>query len=193
MTRLRLAAAGAIAGAVTLLSSGAAQALYPDCGIALSLTSSTVTGGESFSFTADAGDGDCDWTVTYGGRTKTGSGTTISGTFDTAEVSKQKTSTIKAACTHELSAAPSATESTSTQVTPAFYATGSSATLQAATRTCPVSAIVTLLPVGAGPADADGVLPDTGGSNLWILVVGGALVAGGAGVTYAARRRGTSH
>ncbi len=56
MFKLRLAAAAAIACAVTLLSSGA-QA-YPDCGVdRLNLNNSTLVGGDSFSFTADAGDG----------------------------------------------------------------------------------------------------------------------------------------
>lgn len=190
MRKFRLGAAAAIACAVTLLISGAAQAAYPDCGIALSLNNSTVVGGESFSFKADSGGIDCDWTVTYAGKTKTGSGTSISGSFSTKEVSKKTTTTITASCEHEVADALSRS-TTSADVTPAFYSTGSSETIQAATRTCPVSAHVTLLPTGTAPAheEDDGVLPNTGGANFWILVLGGALVVGGAGITFASRRR----
>jgi LPXTG-motif cell wall-anchored protein len=188
MFKLRLAAAAAIACAVTLLSSGA-QA-YPDCGISLTLNDSTLVGGKSFSFTADAGEVDCDWTVTYRGKTKTGSGTSISGSYDTPVVSKKTTSKITASCEHVVDGA-SAPATSSSSVTPAFYSGQSSANLAAATAVCPVSANVTLLPKGGlgDGAEDDGALPDTGGSNLWILVLGGALVVAGGGVTYAARRR----
>lgn len=188
MFKLRLVAAAAIACAVTLLSSGA-QA-YPDCGISLSLNDSTVVGGKSFSFTADAGEVECDWTVTYRGKTKTGSGTSISGSYSTPVVSKKTTSKIVASCEHELTDAAASSASAST-VTPAFYSAEASAVLPAATAICPVSATVTLLPKGgvADDGEDDGALPDTGGSNLWILVLGGGLILVGGGVTYAARRR----
>ncbi|MEV7398565.1 LPXTG cell wall anchor domain-containing protein [Aeromicrobium sp. NPDC092404] len=188
MFKLRLVAAAAIACAVTLLSSGA-QA-YPDCGISLTLNDSTLVGGKSFSFTADAGEVDCDWTVTYRGKTKTGSGTSISGSYSTPVVSKKTTTKITAACEHEISDASASSASAST-VTPAFYSAERSAVLPAATTVCPVSANVTLLPEGVAPDDAedDGALPDTGGSNIWLLVLGGALVVVGGSVTYVARRR----
>ena len=191
MFKLRLAAAAAIACAMTLLSSGA-QA-YPDCGISLTLNDSTLVGGKTFSFTADAGDVDCDWTVTYRGKTKTGSGTSISGSYSTPVVSKKTTTKITASCEHELEDSSAAASSASAStVTPAFYSAQSSAVLPAATAVCPVSATVTLLPVGVAD-EGENALPDTGGSKLWLLAVGGALVVGGAGVTYAARRRHSSH
>lgn len=192
MFKLRLVAAAAIACAVTLLSSGA-QA-YPDCGVSLTLNDSTVVGGKSFTFSADAGEENCDWAVTYRGKTKTGSGTSISGSFSTPEVSKKSTSTLSASCTHDISddVASSAPASSASTVTPAVYSPQSASTLAQAPviRTCEVKAKVTLLPKG-GVADegADDGLPDTGGSNLWILVLGGALVVAGGGITYAARRR----
>jgi LPXTG-motif cell wall-anchored protein len=191
MFKLRLVAAAAIACAVTLLSSGA-QA-YPDCGITLKLNDATLVGGNSFSFKADAGEVDCNWTVTYRGKTKTGSGTSISGSYSTPVVTKKTTNKITASCEHELvesSSAPAADSASS--VTPAFYSAQSSAAVPAVTRVCPISATVTLLPKG-GVDDGNGSLPNTGGSNLWLLVLGGALVVGGGGVTYAARRRHSSH
>lgn len=189
MFKLRLAAAAAIACAVTLLSSGA-QA-YPDCAITLTLSDSTVVGGKSFDFSADAGEDNCDWRVTYRDKVKNGSGSSISGSYSTPVVSKKTTSKIVAECAQDDSPV-SVTPSRDSAAVPAFYSTQSSRTVAAATpATCTVSVNVTLLPKGASVGDADdnGVLPNTGGSNLWILVLGGALVAGGAGVTYAARRR----
>ncbi len=192
MFKFRLAAAAAIACAVTLLSSGA-QA-YPDCGIDLDLdiNNSTLVGGKSFSYTADSGDEICDWAVTYRGDSQEESGTTsISGSFSTPVVTKKTVNKITASCTHVISdeaAAPA--DSGSNVVTPAIYSAQPSAVAQApVTATCSVSANVTLLPKGGADNNDDGALPDTGGSNLWILVLGGALVVAGGGITYAARRR----
>lgn len=190
MFKLRLVAAAAIACVFTLLSSGVAQA-YPDCGISLTLNNSSVVGGKSFKFTADAGDVDCDWTVTYRGKTKTGSGTSISGSFSTAEVSKKSTSKIVASCEHDGQAAALSSD-VSSDVTPAFYSADNAAAVQNVATTCSVSAIVTLLPEGGVAGEGDNALPDTGGSNLWLLLVGGALVVVGGGVTYAARRRNSA-
>ncbi len=111
-------------------------------------------------------------------------------------MTKKTINKITATCTHEISrrksAAPAA--SRSNVVTPAFYSAQPSAVVQAAvTATCPVSANVTLLPKGVASTTTMTALPDTGGSNLWILVLGGALVVAGGGVTYAARRRHSSH
>lgn len=198
MFKIRLAAAGAFAGAMTLLVSGAAQGVvYPDCGIPLTLTGATVTGGESFKFTASAGDTDCDWTVTYKSQSKSGSGTSISGTFSTDVVSKKSTDRIVATCVREVPGTASGpAPTTSTEVTEALFTTGPSAALQAATASCPVTANVTLLPQGLAPeddTDDNGVLPDTGGSSFWVLLVGVGLVLTGGGLTYATRRRGASH
>jgi len=190
MIKIRLIAAAFIACAMTLLASGA-QA-YPDCGVSLSLSSSTLVGGKSFSFKADAGDIDCvPWSVTYRGKTKTGSGHTLSGSYSTPVVTKKTTTKITGKCTHvisDASASAPANESSS-DVTPAFYAASAGVAAAAETRTCPVSATVTLLPKGGVANEDDGVLPNTGGSNLWLLVLGGVLVLGGGGVAYASRRR----
>ena len=187
MKKFRLIAAASMAAVVTLLSSGAAQA-YPDCGINLTLTTTTLVGGKSFGFKADAGAVDCAWQVDYRGQTKLGNGTSFSGSFATPKVSKKTTTTITATYTFDdakVSAAPAASV-----VTSAFYSTGSASNIQAAQRTCPVSVDVTLLPKGA---DSGASLPNTGGSNLSLLLLGGGLLLVGGGVTYLARRRSSSH
>ena len=188
MKNLRLVAAAAMAGVVMLLASGAAQA-YSDCGINLQLNDSTLVGGGNFKFTADAGAVDCAWVVTYRGQAKNGNGTSFSGSFGTPVVTKKTTSDITAACTWDDEKIASTGKST---VAPAFYSTAPATNLQAVVRTCSVKATVTLLPKGGSADDGDS-LPNTGGSNLSLILLGGALLLVGGGLTYAARRRSSSN
>lgn len=189
MKKFRLVAAATIAGVVTLLSSGVAQA-YPDCGIDLQLNDATLVGGGSFNFTADAGAVDCAWVVTYRGKTKSGDGTSFSGSFSTPVVTKKTTSTIKADCTWD-DGAVSSSSAAASSVSPAFYSTAPASNVQAIVRTCSTTATVTLLPKGG--SDDGSSLPNTGGSNLSLLLLGGGLLLAGGGVTYVARRRRSSH
>lgn len=166
MKTLRLAAAAAIAGAVTLLSSGVAQA-YPDCEVTIDVSAATLVGGKTFEFVADAGASDGTFVVSYpraaGTTTRTDSGSSISGSFKTKVVTKKSSSPITVSFTSE-------------------------------TQECDASATITVLPRGGdvGGQD-DSALPDTGGSNLYLLIIGGALVVAGGGLTYAARRRRSTH
>jgi LPXTG-motif cell wall-anchored protein len=196
MIKLRLVAAAAIAAAATLLSSGAAQA-YPDIpNVTLTVSDATLIGGNTFDYTASA-DVECEWTITYseavnGSATQTGNGTSQSGSYDTKVVKSKFKSPIKATCKYDDNVpAASAKVVTSNDVTPAFYSTADSApTLQAALQTASASATITLLPQGVeDEGDEDGALPNTGGSNVWLLALGGALVVAGGSVTYVARRR----
>ena len=175
--KFRLIAAAVIAGAATLLSSGAANAGYPVPPITITIDDNILVGGNTFHYTADAGDVECDWTITYDeGRApgvdavQTGSGTSISGSYKTKVVSKKFKSPITAECQYE---------------------TGEGEVSASAVATASASATITLLPKGSG--DDGGALPDTGGSNLSLILLGGGLVLVGGGVTYMARRRQSSH
>lgn len=194
--KIRLIAAAVIAGAATLLSAGSASAGYPEPSITITIDDNILVGGNVFSYTADSGSVECDWTITYNeGRApgepavQTGSGTSHSGSYDTKVVSKIFKSKITAVCEYDDGQTASAEVATTA---PAFYSTGSGAsTLQAAIQEASASATVTLLPLGS---DGDeGELPDTGGSNLSLILLGGGLVLVGGGVTYMARRRQSSH
>ncbi len=75
-------------------------------------------------------------------------------------------------------------------------ATASTASLPAVSTACGTGCVtnsntIILLPVGsAGDGNSSGILPTTGAEiGLWLLVIGGLLVVGGAGVAIAARRR----
>ena len=197
MMKIRLIAAAVIAGTATLFSAGTAHAGYADPPITITVDDAILVGGNTFSYVADAGSVECDWTITYSdGRApgepavQTGSGTSLSGTYDTKVVSKTFKSPITAVCEYDDGQTASATTGSTA---PAFYSTGSGAsTLQTAIQEASASAIVTLLPEGGNGGDG-GALPDTGGSNLSLILLGGGLVLVGGGVTYMARRRQSSH
>lgn len=197
MTKFRLIAAAAIAGALTVLSSGAALASnYPEPPIVITIDDDDIIGGTSFSYEVTSGTVECNtWKVTYDdGRAagepavQTGSGTSISGTYKTKVVSKVFRSPIKVVCTYEDGNVSSTDEGSTAS---AFFSTADgSSTVQAATATASASATITLRPKGSGDGSA---LPDTGGSNLSLFLLAGGLVLVGGGVTYMARRRQSSH
>ncbi|MGA8986786.1 LPXTG cell wall anchor domain-containing protein [Aeromicrobium sp.] len=199
MFKLRLVAAAAIAAAATFMTAGAAQA-YPDPSITITVSDATLVGGKVFDFKASASV-DCLWTANYDGTapgtspTQTGTGKSISGSYKTKVVPKKLDTTLTVECKYDDAVAPAVARVTSsTAVTSAFYSTSPSTSLQAALQTASASATVTLLPTGgADEGNDDGALPDTGGSNLSWLVIGGVLVVVGGGVAYAARRRHVSH
>ncbi len=126
----------------------------------ITINDGRVVGGTDYEFTAEAGGVSCDFTVTYLGESVTGSGSSFSGSFATPVVDQERDDTVTVECVYDGGEAQAA-------------------------------ATVTLLPVGGEvtPAVANGALPDAGGSNLWILLVGGALVLIGGGTFVVARRR----
>lgn len=175
MKKLRLAAVAAIMGAAALFAGAPAQAsAYPDVVVVLT-ADSPVIGGKTvnFSVTTTAGTIECDWTVTWSDgvasgendtRTSSGRPTSFSGSFESKVVSSSTPTTMTATCVYD--------------------------DAQIAQNATPDSVTVVLLPRGGDDDDDDnGALPDTGGSNLAWLFIGGALVLAGGGVTYAARRR----
>lgn len=180
MMKFRLIAAAAIAGALTVLSSGTAHANYPDPPLVITIDDADIIGGTTFKYKVTSGSVDCDFTVTYAdGRaagvpaTQTGSGTSISGSYKTKVVKSVFRSPLKVECVYDdgLGAAVSAS----------------------ALKTANASATVTLRPVGSDGSDDGSALPDTGGSNLGLFLLAGGLVLVGGGVTYLARRRQSSH
>jgi LPXTG-motif cell wall-anchored protein len=197
MKKLRLIAAVAIAGAFMMLSTGAAQA-YPDTNLTLS-ADSPVVGGKVTNFEANA-DVTCDTlTVSFSDgkassetTTRTGHDVdTLTGSYVTKAVDEKTSTTMTATCTYDDTNVVAPAKAKSSGVVPAFYSTKTGSTLQAATQNLHASAVVVLLPKGGD--DGNGVLPNTGGLRLSLLVIGGLLVLVGVGVTVASRRRNTTH
>ncbi len=201
MTKFRLIAAAAMAGAITMLSSGTAHAdNYPEPPIVITIDDADLIGGKTFSYEVTSGSVNCDWTITYAdghapgvSATQTGSGTSISGSYKTKVVKSVFRSPITAKCVYN-DGRPEPTSSSDDATTgTAFFSTASgAATVQAISRTASASATVTLRPVGSDSGDGS-ALPDTGGSNLSLFLLAGGLVLVGGGVTYMARRRQSSH
>lgn len=196
MNKLRLAAVAAITGAIAMFSSVPAQATYVDVTVILT-ADSPVVGGKTvnFSVTTSSGTVNCDWTVTFSdgvaaseNDTRTGSGTSFSGSYESKVVASSTPTTMTARCDYDdgqPAKKVSSSASTGNTVSPAVFTAG----LQAAPQNASDSATVILLPEGGVAGEDDGDLPDTGGSNLSWLLIGGALVLAGGGITYATRRR----
>lgn len=189
MKNFRLAVATSIAVAVTVLSSGAAHA-YPDSpNVTISIPDSTLVGGKVVTFTARA-EVECDWTASFPGghaagesATQSGSGESFSGSYLTKAVDADLKVPLTVTCAYD-----------SSQVAAAAAKAPS-----VKDATASASATITLLPAGSsdgesgsGRSDDNGALPDTGGSNVWILALGGVLIVAGGGAVVASRRRHTS-
>lgn len=151
-------AAVAMAAAVVLVG-GTAQA-YPDPSGPTIVLDPDACAGNPLPFTASSSLSG-DWTVTYDGRTASGSGPSIEGTFPTAKadagIGKTLTARVVTSDNQELSA----------------------------------STNVVLTACGSGtPSQPGSGLPSTGSdlSPWWIVLAGGAIVVG-AGLVARARRR----
>jgi|GEM_PF-2822793 len=169
---IRVAAALALSAVFGLSFVAPAQA-YPDPTITIQLPDDEIYGGDTFSFSVSSGSTDCDWVVDYEGKQKTGSGTSISGSFGTVKVSKRTPTPLSAVCTYDDTIG---------------MGSGSTADVQSAA-TASATATVYLLPRGGnGGSDSSG-LPGTGGYSLWYIVGGVALVVAGGGALALSRRR----
>jgi LPXTG-motif cell wall-anchored protein len=179
MSTPTLACAAAAAAAVVALVPAAAHAVYVDPAIGLTVSDTTVVEGASLTAKATS-TLDCDWTISFAGTAEQGSGTTFTAGFTAPDVDNKTTLPLVGRCGYD-DAAPSSTPA---------RAADTAAAVPVATREASRTVQITVLPKGAAETDDNGVLPDTGGSTLTLLLVGGALVVAGAGITVAARRRG---
>ena len=181
MKTLRLTLVALTAGLVTLIAPTAAQAVDYTAPVVNVTGGSGADGvvapGEEFTINGDFGGTECNpWTAAFEGQGADGSGTTFSVTFTAPE--EEGTYFINMTCTYE-----DAAETSSSAAKTVFF--------QAEAQLAPIR-IVVGDGAGAGTGDAtdqSGLLPDTGGSNLMLLVAGGALVLAGAGLVAARRRK----
>ena len=201
MKTVRLAVATAVVALLALMAPSPVQA-YP--ALTVTVSESTVTGGDDITITAVVSPAvDCEsWSLTFLGDTRTGSGSSITETFDTPEVDETEHHDAVATCTWDDphpgpqdEAAPSVTGSGS--VGSLGTAVGASLVTELVTATG--TGTQTLLPLdggdddddgnGGGDGDGGGILPNTGGERLAWLVIGAMLVLVGGGVVLASRRR----
>jgi LPXTG-motif cell wall-anchored protein len=192
MLKTRLAAAAGLAAVVTLFTASAASA-YPDPVIEPtggSAADGVVAPGEDFTLTGNFSGTDCNpWSSTFNGEAgESGTGTTFSVTFTAPE--EEGDYSVDITCVYDdgteeptLSGAADNSSSNATQV--AYLPS----VIQTATVSFPIEVRAADSGTGSDDSDSDnGALPDTGGTSVWYLVGGAALVAGGAGLVVARRR-----
>jgi hypothetical protein len=209
----RLLAAACVAVLAALPVAGHA---YPDGpNITISIPGGTLYGGDTFTFTVTS-DVECDWTVTYADgdpTTRTGQGTTLSGTFTTREVDQIYSSPIVAVCTYvDQGQSAQAVASATVTLLPRGSSgdgdggdgdgdadTGSDGVADADGQTAGDGSDASpTADSGKGDGAADdadrraddrnGLLPGTGGVGTWIVILGCVAVLCGAALTAAARR-----
>jgi LPXTG-motif cell wall-anchored protein len=202
MKKLRLALAVAVVAFFTVIAPSPAQT-YP--ALSVTVTESTVVGGNEITITAVVVPAvDCEsWELTFMGDTRTGSGPSITETFDTPEVDEVEEHDAVATCTWDDPHPGPGPDDNAAGVAGG----GGAGTLGAVLGTSLAQVLVqatgtgtqTLLPLdddddddgngGGDDGDGGGILPNTGGERLAWLVIGGMLVLVGAGVVVASRRR----
>ncbi len=185
-----LAALAALIGALATLVLPASTAhAYPDPTITIEIPGDLLYGGDDVTISASASVSCETWTMVYLGQTATGSGTSITNTFDTPVVQEIRRDPVTVTCVYDETAIQQSSAPVGSGTASATEAAFALPGLASVSR----SATVTLLPRGAGDGDGDddgglaGVLPDTGGASFWLLLAGAALVVVGGGV--ALRRR----
>lgn len=188
MNKTRLAIVAFLAGLVTLVAAPA-QA-YPDPDFNFTGGSGldgVVAPGATFTLTGDFGGVDCTYTGTFAGQTDgPKQGTTFSVTFKAPTKPGKYTGSIN--CSYDDGTTPEAAGSASSEAaTTASYSAASLGEVPQSAAT-PFTITVAGAADDADNSDSNGVLPNTGGSNLWLLVAGGALLIAGSGVLVARRR-----
>jgi LPXTG-motif cell wall-anchored protein len=183
MLKLKLAAAAGASVLASLAVASGAQAAYQDPAIVVNVSDSTPVEGTNINVSASAA-ADCEWAVSFDGTVEEGTGTAITASFTAPNVDQRTDYPLVVRCQYDDTApVVGPADSASALATPAA--------IQTTTRTV----TITVLPKGDdGVSDADeseaGALPNTGGSNAQLLLIGGGLVVAGVGITVAARRRG---
>lgn len=197
MLKTRLLIVALVASVLSIFSFGAANAAYAPPPFTADAPNNVEPGAE-FSVTFSSGGVNCAWTSSFNGQTGapgTGSDYTVSFTAPTTDGYY----TVRAVCTWDPAVENNqvlAPISSSNSVTSAVAKTSSF--VAAPQRNSYSVRIVVGDPsdggtgAGSGDSDGSGILPNTGGESLAYLAVGGALVAAGAAVTVAARRRKTA-
>lgn len=133
----------------------------------VSANPTTVLGGHTFVGHAHASVRCHDWTLTFLQQSAHGAGKNFTHRFDTPVVQKKTVYPMHARCAYTLNGQ----EYAKSFVIP-----------------------ITVLPqhAQAGPPATNGVLPNTGGPNLWLLIAALALLLGGGGAVLRSRRRSTN-
>jgi LPXTG-motif cell wall-anchored protein len=189
MKTVRLALAAAVVALMTVVAPTPAQA-YP--AVTVTVSEDTVIGGTDIVITAtvDPSTIDCNWSLTFLGVTRNGTGNSITRTFSTPVVDHVEHHEAVATCVYDDS-------QLGARGSGGTGSLGTATSFVTATQSATGSGTQTLLPrhgdddtdEGNGDNDNGGLLPNTGGERLAWLIIGGMLVMVGGGVVIASRRR----
>lgn len=189
--KLKLAAIAVAVSMIGLGTASAAQAVYSDPTVQVSVHPTTLVGGGDISGTASNGSPNCDWTVEFNGEVLNGPGPSFDFSFTTPVVDHKTVIDLNAECAYE----DGNTNQSSANVTGSNQVTTAAFVLPNATQFVDRTIEITLLPKGDDDDDDDsdgssGGLPATGGPQGILLIAGASLVVVGAGAVVVARRKG---
>lgn len=155
------ASLAAISGTMLVLSAAPADA-YPDAAQNLTVDRQVLPGGEQFTATATSNVLCDDWTLSWNGDTRTRTAQDFVTTYTAPKVDEITKIPLHGTCEYTV---PVAQRSART----------------AERATWERTIMITVLPEGqaAPPNDDDGLLPDTGGPTLWLLLAGAGLAGAG--------------
>lgn len=167
----------ALVGLLAVIGLAPAAQAYPEVVIDLTAQPTVLYGGETFTATATA-NVDCDWTLEWNGdsRDKSASQEFVT-TYTAPAVTKITKIPLHGTCVYTLP--DGATPVTGRQ----------SAAAAGPLVTWKRTIMITVLPRGSAVSPPGDDLPNTGGPDLWILLLGLGLVGAGTAVTLRSRRR----
>lgn len=172
MKKLIVIGLTALVAMFATIAAAPSASAYPEVSCTVEVDAQVVDSEASFTATASSqqttvddglgrtGADSVDWTMTFNGETRTGSGSTFKQTFEAPAVTKTGKYPLTAT---------------------AVQADGET--------TCSKTVEITVVPGGTTVVPPGGGLPNTGGPHLWLLVAGLALLAlGGAAVRQSRKR-----
>lgn len=174
MKKLASLGAACSLGLIAMLGLAPAAQAYPEVVIDLEVNHNVRYGGEKFTATASA-NVDCDWTLEWNGDSRDkGQAKNFTTTYTAPQVAKVTKIPLHGTCDYLL---PDG----------ATPVTGRAAAGPMTTWNRTI--VITVLPRGSAVSSpGDGELPNTGGPNLWLVVAGLGLVAGGSAVVIRTKR-----
>lgn len=170
----------AAAAFMALLIGASSAGAYPGCVFEASADKRVVASGSDVTIGSSA-NAECDWSIEWNGTTRTGSGMSFSATYTAPVVSRSTVIDAHVTCTYE-----------DTACTPTGNAR-MAANARTATWAETIPVRVNPAAQGGGTSTAtagdSGVLPNTGGPSLFLLLGALLLLAAGGGAVYASRRQ----
>lgn len=162
----------ALIGVLVSVGFASSAHAYPDAQQNLTVDRQVLYGGESFTASATS-NVTCDWTLEWNGDSRDQTSEDFTTVYEAPVVTEITKIPLNGTCLYDSLEEPRLSAKS------------------AAVGTFEKTIMITVLPQSSAVSPPnDGDLPNTGGPNLWILIVGLASLAAGATVIVTAKRRG---